>query len=254
MGGRHELLSVAPADWHLAVNCSQSVAVLLPEVRHLVESWALRGWPVICRRRLPDDPAGSLAVGLPLPPSLGKQRLSFAVHRQSAVRPFAPVSLAQSSACVPKAWSRQVSGVGSLASRIGLQPYVFGALLWQHLTGLPYLRPESDIDLLWPGPDRRGSGLLLDGLDMLDQIGPARLDGEILLPSGAGVNWRELRQALATPNGTVLVKFLNGAKIECAADLFRATQAWPEDGYFPAPPCRCPSMRHRGSAMSPSSH
>ena len=61
---------------------------------------------------------------------------------------------------------------------------------------------------------------LLDGLDRLDTTGPVRLDGEIVLYAGSGVNWRELRQEFRRPDGAVLVKSMDGADIRCVHTLF----------------------------------
>jgi phosphoribosyl-dephospho-CoA transferase len=61
---------------------------------------------------------------------------------------------------------------------------------------------------------------LLDGLAALDDAGPARLDGEIILGNGEAVNWRELHVELARHGGTVLVKSMHGAELRCARHLF----------------------------------
>jgi len=50
----------------------------------------------------------------------------------------------------------------------------------------------------------------------LDAEGPVRLDGELELPDGAAVNWRELAQ-----NGNqLLVKTMNGVEVRTRASLF----------------------------------
>ncbi|EKM98021.1 malonate decarboxylase-specific holo-ACP synthase [Acidocella sp. MX-AZ02] len=38
----------------------------------------------------------------------------------------------------------------ALATQYGIVPACFGGLAWQHLTGLAYLSPSSDLDTLWP--------------------------------------------------------------------------------------------------------
>ncbi len=123
-------------------------------------------------------------------------------------------------ATAPAALHPQLDAVMALGVRRSAPPAVFGALLWQHVTGLAYLRPGSDIDLIWPMPDQGLLPELLDGLAALDAAGPARLDGEILLPGGEGVNWRELHGERGRADGTVLVKSMNGAELRCARHLF----------------------------------
>ncbi|MFO1127389.1 MAG: malonate decarboxylase holo-[acyl-carrier-protein] synthase [Rhodospirillales bacterium] len=132
----------------------------------------------------------------------------------------AAVSLRDLRLSAPASWQPQVATLTVLGERLALPPTVYGALLWQHLTELPYLHAGSDIDLLWSTPAACILPSLLDDLARLDAAGPARVDGEITLASGCGVNWRELRQELPSPGGSVLVKSMNGAGIRCAQTLF----------------------------------
>ena len=97
-----------------------------------------------------------------------------------------------------------------------MTPRVFGALLWEHTTGLPYLTARSDLDLLWSISDERSAALLVEGLRRLDADGPVRLDGELELPDGAAVNWREL----ANQSGEVLVKTMDGVEVRAKTGLF----------------------------------
>jgi len=98
---------------------------------------------------------------------------------------------------------------------------VFGALLWQHATGLPYLTSRSDLDLIWSISDERTAALLVEGLLRLDADGPVRLDGELELPDGAAVNWRELAQRGADSGDEPLVKTMDGVEVRTRAALFR---------------------------------
>ncbi len=75
--GRHDLLRVTPEGWRATLGATTGLDRLAAEPRRLVEDWAARGWPVIVRRPTDDDDADGIAVGLPLPPSLGKLRLGF---------------------------------------------------------------------------------------------------------------------------------------------------------------------------------
>jgi phosphoribosyl-dephospho-CoA transferase len=182
-----------------------------------VADWARRGWPVILRRRNPGEAEGHVPAGLPLPPADGKRRIGLALPVR-AVRPRPPVTLAQAITTAPAGWRPTLAALDALARHHRIAPRVFGSLLWQHLTGLAYLSDASDLDLLWPvaGPvDRR----LLDALAALEAQAPMRLDGEITLPDGRGVNWRELHAA--APSDTVLVKHRDGLAL-CAAQTLSA--------------------------------
>jgi phosphoribosyl-dephospho-CoA transferase len=99
---------------------------------------------------------------------------------------------------------------------------VFGALLWQHTTGLPYLSPRSDLDLIWSISDERTALSLVERLLRLDAVSPVRIDGELELPDGAGVNWRELAQSRADLSDELLVKTMDGVEMRTRSALFRA--------------------------------
>jgi phosphoribosyl-dephospho-CoA transferase len=220
MSGRHQLLRVTPAAWSEAIRGAACLLTLYEAGRNLVGGWAERGWPVIRRRPVPGEAPDGISVGLPLPPALGKLRLGFVVAAEGVLQPVAPVTLVDVLPAAPDAWQAQLSDVLRLGIRCGVRPRVFGALLWQHLTGLTYLHPGSDIDLIWPAPPSHALDMLLEGLEAIDNAGPLRLDGEIISRSGAGVNWRELWHERGKPDGVVLAKSLNGAELTCVRELF----------------------------------
>ncbi|MCJ2033251.1 malonate decarboxylase holo-[acyl-carrier-protein] synthase [Methylobacterium sp. J-068] len=211
---RHDLLTVAPAAW----------AALLAErpdldgVPHLAE-WAQRGWPVIVRRRVPGEDATLLAAGLPLPPALGKRRIGLA-FAPGAVVPRPGLTLSDARDAAPPSWHPTLDALIAHGAAHGRAPRVFGGLLWQALTGLPYLSATSDLDLLWPGAVDRA---FLEGLARIDAHAPLRLDGEILLADGFGVNWRELHAA--GPGDTVLAKGLERLELRPVAALLAASPA-----------------------------
>jgi phosphoribosyl-dephospho-CoA transferase len=217
---RHDLLRVMPDGWPAVLAASPGFQDLEYGPRRLVAGWAERGWPVIARRPAAEDKEDGIAVGLPLPPAYGKLRLALSIPAGLVAELVAAVPLSAAAASVPAAWRTQVDGLIALGERLALAPFLFGALLWQRLTGLPYLRSGSDIDLIWPMPKAEILPDLLDGLDRLDTTGPVRLDGEIALDAGSGVNWRELRQEFRRPDGAVLVKSMDGADIQCVHTLF----------------------------------
>ncbi|MDP9810131.1 phosphoribosyl-dephospho-CoA transferase [Rhizobium tibeticum] len=217
---RHDLLRVEPEAWREMLLATGSLDRLGGEAQRLVEGWAERGLPVIVRRGAAGDDDSAIAVGLPLPPRLGKLRLGLFIPPAHVTARVAALSVAEAARSAPAHLRPQVEAAAGIGRRFGLQPAVFGALLWQHLTGLVYLQPDSDIDLIWPVPRRESLDELLDDLAELDEAGPNRLDGEIILSTGEGANWRELRGALACPSSTVLVKSMHGAELRCARHLF----------------------------------
>lgn len=207
---RHDLVAADPDAWESLLAGRRD----LDGVPHL-RDWARLGRPLIIRRFVPGEPGDGVPLGLPLPPADGKRRIGLALSAE-AVRAVDPPSLADVASLAPAAWQASIVALLVLARDHGLTPRPFGALLWQAVTGLTYLSATSDLDLLWTGPTPRS---LLDGLARIEATAPMRLDGEILLPDGGGVQWRELCDA--PPGGTVLVKDLNRVAMRPAADLLR---------------------------------
>jgi phosphoribosyl-dephospho-CoA transferase len=212
---RHDLLRVKPATWQAMLRCHPGLADL-----PLVADWALREWPVIVRRRMAGDLANGVPAAIPLPPSQGKRRLAFSFASGAAVVALPPVLLSDALRAAPAKWQPVAAALLELGEAVGMTPRVFGALLWQHATGLPYLTDRSDLDLLWFISDERTAALLMEGLLRLDADGPVRLDGELELPDGAAVNWRELAQSDASLGGEVLVKTMDGVELRTRAALF----------------------------------
>ncbi len=195
---RHDLFAADPGAWDALLAERRD----LDGVPHL-SGWARAGRPLIVRRRVPGEDDGLVPLGLPLPPADGKRRIGLALPAE-ALKPVQPPSLARTAPHAPAAWQATIDALLALGRDHHAPPRPFGALLWQAVTGLTYLSSASDLDLLWPGPV---AGSLLDGLARIDATAPMRLDGEILLPDGGGVQWRELYDA--PPGGSVLVKFLD---------------------------------------------
>lgn len=183
-------------------------------VPHLAR-WADDGRPLIVRRFTPGEERRLVPLGLPLPPADGKRRIGLALPAD-ALSPVAPPGLAEAAPHAPLTWQPTLDALLALASEHTLAPRPFGALLWQAVTGLTYLSATSDLDLLWPcpGPVPR---TLLAGLARIDATAPMRLDGEVLLPDGGGVQWRELHEA--PEGGTVLVKSLDRVAMRAAGEL-----------------------------------
>ncbi|WP_237478421.1 malonate decarboxylase holo-[acyl-carrier-protein] synthase [Lichenibacterium dinghuense] len=207
---RHDLLLVAPADWPAVLAALPGRPELPSGAAALVRGWAEAGRPVIARRPAPGDAPGAVPAGLPLPPRLGKGRVALLIPAGVPWRPVPPVTLAEAAALAPAPWRGAIDALLRLADAVGLVPRVFGALLWRAKTGLAYLGPGSDLDLLWPAEDGRAIGPLLDGLGAIAAAAPMAVDGEVLTPFG-GVQWRELAAARRGGGAAVLAKSLDRA-------------------------------------------
>jgi phosphoribosyl-dephospho-CoA transferase len=143
------------------------------------------------------DVADDVPAALSLPPLLGKRRLAFGFSSSAAVVALPPVQLRNTARAAPSAWQPVIAALLDLGEALGMTPRVFGALLWEHATRVSCLTAQSDLDLLWSVSDEQSAALLVEGLLRLDAGGPIRLDGELELPDGAAVNWRELAQSIA---------------------------------------------------------
>lgn len=225
MPGRHALVWLSARGWDgvRAATDTESIAV-----RDALARWRDADWPLVVRRRSPDEPAPDglqepVPVGLALPPhpQTGvKPRIAAMVARVDIRRHAAPTPLSEALSAAPPQWRAGLLALHmeSMASPLPLR--VFGSLAWQAITGMPFLRPTSDIDLLLAPRTRRELAL---GVDLLERHGAGLpLDGEIVFPSGAAVAWKEWRDVVAAHDNAgaarVLVKTDDSvALVTCAA-------------------------------------
>jgi len=182
---RHDLLLIAPEAWRAGLRRSPALAEL-----PFVQGWAERGWPVILRRHTEDEDQHLVPVGLPLPPGAGRHRVALLLPRDGILHVRRPPSLRAAVWAADPAWQSAMAALLQLGRP--REPLVVGSLLWQHITALPYLSLTSDLDLLWTVRKRRDIGPLLDGIARVQRDAPMRIDGEVILPDGTAVNWREL--------------------------------------------------------------
>ncbi|ACK52095.1 holo-ACP synthase, malonate decarboxylase-specific [Methylocella silvestris BL2] len=211
---RHALLQVCPEGFAIALAGfaqAESPAGAPVKIPPIVTEWAARGRPLIARRRGPGDPAGAVPAGLPLPPAFGKLRLALALAPSAIRRIEPPPRLADCVDFAPETWRGAVAAILQLSARLGVEARTFGSLAWSKLTGLAYLGPASDLDLLFILRPQTDVDALLDGLGQIDRQAPVRLDGEFLRPeTGHAVNWRELSGGAAE----VLVKADDGLALQ----------------------------------------
>jgi phosphoribosyl-dephospho-CoA transferase len=97
-------------------------------------------------------------------------------------------------------WQATIAALLVLGTRTGVEPSAFGSLLWEHLTGLAYLSPQSDLDVLWQVPADFDVLALVFGIAQVQRDAPIRIDGEVIFPDGSAVNWRELWNAYRAAN------------------------------------------------------
>jgi phosphoribosyl-dephospho-CoA transferase len=184
--GRHDLVFVTPDGWDAMLSGRGDLAA-----DPLVAMWSSQGWPTIRRRAMPDEPRG-VALGLPLPPSAGKKRLSFLLEDKDVAAVTRPPSLDAAREAAAPAWRPTLDCLGELAARHSVEARVFGSLAWQALTGLCYVTDNSDLDLLLEVHPDADLDRLTAEIAAIDAGAPMRLDGELMRGDGSAVNWREL--------------------------------------------------------------
>jgi phosphoribosyl-dephospho-CoA transferase len=158
----------------------------------LLGEWFRARRPAVIARRQGDEPAGWLRLGIALPPSRGKLRLSLAVHPLSIEQVRAPLALTDVIGCCPPEWMAPLQSLRATACDVGLAPGVYGSFAWQALTRERYVGPGSDIDLVWHPRDATQLAALLGMLAHWEESVRRRADGEIVMPNGDAVCWREL--------------------------------------------------------------
>lgn len=205
---RHTLVWLAPEaigeiDLHLA-----------PSHQAQVRHWLAQGFPFVRRRPGPLPDAGHLPLGLPLPPSLGRERISLSTPPHLVRKVAPPLWLKEVIPAAPARWRPSLQRLNARLDELHVPLRVYGSLAWQCLTGMEYLTPASDIDLLFSAASPAQLRQVLSALTAWETESGLRADGELVLATGEAVAWRELLQTPAQ----VLVKSLAGV----------ALMPWPE--------------------------
>ena len=183
--GRHDLVFVSPAGWRAMLDARDDLAA-----DSLLARWPKMRWPTVRRRALPCEATG-LALGLPLPPSAGKKRVSLVVDIDHVASVARPPLLRQARAYAPRAWWPTLDRLDALARRHAVDARVFGSLAWQSLTGLDYVTGRSDLDVLFEFQGETDLDRFVADVAEIETGAPMRLDGELMRADGTAVNWRE---------------------------------------------------------------
>jgi phosphoribosyl-dephospho-CoA transferase len=170
-----------------------------------LRNWLARGRPVIIRRPCRSEDGKSVYVGLSLPPDPVKRRLGFRLPFSSLANIVEPPMWTECAEAFPES-SEMAGPILSVIKAAKLPLQTFGSYAWQHFTGLPYVNPHSDIDLIVP-INRRGDWRRFRQLMSDTQRTDQRIDLEIMLNGDASFHWREFeapgRQLLFKGNRSV---------------------------------------------------
>lgn len=167
-----------------------------------ITGWVGRDRPFVVARRRPDDRRDCFRLGLS---TLRKDRIALQIDHAAIVRHEPPPKIEDCLAVAPPSWKPVLRAVMAAAGETGTDAALFGSLAWQYWSDEAYVHADSDIDLLLSPPHWLAVERLLARLTVHDGTLP-RLDGELLLPNGTAVAWREWQGSAAS----VLVKTEQG--------------------------------------------
>jgi len=184
---RHDLAWLAPAASPALIHVAGADQAEL-------QAWVHRRLPLVVGRQ--DGQPDGLRLGFTLPGTGPRRRVAVRAPQAAILVHGAPPPLEDMLPYGPEAWQAPLGQVARALRQDGLTPRVYGSLVTQAFSGETCLRPDSDVDLLvdCPGRDEARAALAIlarhgDGLP--------RLDGELRMPHGWAVAWRELALALA---------------------------------------------------------
>jgi phosphoribosyl-dephospho-CoA transferase len=152
-------------------------------------------------------------LGVSAPARWGRQAICVATTMGGVLRQGAFPVVGELGSQLPQAAQ---SGWGALCdglAEIAVTARVYGSHGWQHLTGLNYVHPHSDIDLV----------LDVATLAQADQacalmsaahVGSLRIDGELAFTGGGSVAWREWPMFRSGQADRILVKRLSRTSLE----------------------------------------
>jgi phosphoribosyl-dephospho-CoA transferase len=203
---RHDLVWLSREGWEHLLRQPQA-----PDVAACLEHWCGQRLPLVVGRQAPDQ--SGLALGLAAPIEWGRRKIALQVPDGCVLyHDGFPAAREVGRLVLPSLRQRWVGLWQSLAE-LRVQTRVHGSHGWQRLTGLRYLTPRSDMDLLMPVPDAGSADAVAACLHRFDWEGP-RIDGELLFPGGSAVAWREWLQWRLGAVDRILVKRLHGVELE----------------------------------------
>ena len=227
---RNTLVWLTPQGW-TAVHAQDWEA----PVQDLLRYWQTCQFPWVVAHQRPGVTAGEVCLGLPAPQHWGRRRLGAQVALDGIARQGQFPLLDE--VARSHLWGIPAASWLTRGAGLGMDVRVYGSYGWQHMTGMPYVRAGSDLDLSVYVSDLTGA---MRALEWLAQAGetsdtgraasqrlPLRVDGEIVFPRGPAVAWRELQAMRQGQVRQVLVKDRRQLRLLEWADLVALVDARP---------------------------
>ena len=165
------------------------------------------------RRHDADCPSDQLCVGIALPPCDGdKVRLPLRVALGSVARWQSPLSIPHVVSAMPSEWRDAATCLHDAALHADVPLQIYGSAALQAITGLSYLHPTSDLDVLMLPSTSQQLDDCVRLFITFEKTLP--LDGEIVFASGHAVAAKEWCNAVPQPSDyRVLAKHATGVAL-----------------------------------------
>jgi phosphoribosyl-dephospho-CoA transferase len=205
---RHQLAYLGAEGWQAVLRGTAAS----PHARQL-EAWAARGLPLVVTMQPCTGAAHDVALGWAAPPSPQRARVGLRVPVTSIawLDEFPPA--VDAVPLGPRGTRAAIRSMLEAIQAIGTTPRVYGSCGWQLLSGLEYVHDLSDLDIWMAVHSVEQADAIVALLDAQGSVRP-RVDGELLLPDGSAVAWREYAAWRAGRTRSVLVKRLDGTSVE----------------------------------------
>ena len=150
--------------------------------------------PGIVRRPDGTVPAACVPVGFcsPWAGTDGRLRVAALVNREEILHVTSPYALLGLPIPERTASLRALTAVHRIAGSLGLRLGAWGSAALELYTGLPFTHQESDLDLLVAPAPRDVLACFMDEIRGLEEHFALRVDVELDLPAGYGVQLKEL--------------------------------------------------------------
>jgi phosphoribosyl-dephospho-CoA transferase len=202
---RHGLVRLTAEGWRQAIEQHDDL-----RVGQSLVHWSSRDWPAVVTTQGRDGVHGvAVALGVATPPAWGLRRIPLRVASTELRRDVDEFPLWSACADTVALPARARAVLGNAFAMLGGTARVYGSFGWQQLTGLAYVRPGSDLDLLLEPVDALHADRLCAALSAAN-IAEPRLDGELCFDDGSAVAWREWAAWRAGRAASIVVKRLDG--------------------------------------------
>lgn len=198
--------------------CAAEGSGLADEVR----AWIALGRPLVMTRQ-----AGGPGVqlGLTLPLRQGRKRLAIQVAREHIAAVLPPIRIQRCLERLPGPSAKAMADLATAVAACGANIGIFGSLAWEVLTGEDYRNADSDIDIICDVTTSAQLKSVMAALGEAADCLHCRLDGEVRMPDGLAVSWRELAGLTAKPDARLLVKGPKSVGLMSFAELTVSLQA-----------------------------